>query len=130
MNYNIIKEDNNKFVVEKPILKKQKLYNAYYPLSENVIKKIILQLNVKYDWNKNCHSISPKMYEELVEFVPLDRILSETDAPYVTPVPFRGQRNEPSHVREVVKKIAEIKNLSEDEVAEQIMQNAENLFNI
>lgn len=71
-----------------------------------------------------------KMYEELVRFVPIDKILSETDAPYVAPVPFRGHRNEPSHVREVVKKIAEIKQLSENEVAEQIMENAQKLFKL
>lgn len=71
-----------------------------------------------------------KMYEELVTYVPLDKILSETDAPYVSPVPFRGQRNEPSHVREVVKKIVEIKQLSEEEVTKQIMKNARNLYRI
>lgn len=71
-----------------------------------------------------------KIYEELVDFVPMDRILSETDAPYVAPVPFRGKRNEPSHVREVVKKIAEIKGLDENIVAEQIMKNAQKLFNL
>ena len=71
-----------------------------------------------------------KVYEELVSYVPLDRILSETDAPYVAPIPFRGKRNEPSHVREVVKKIAEIKELDENMVAEQIMKNAKKLFRI
>lgn len=71
-----------------------------------------------------------KMYEELVRFVPMDRILSETDAPYVTPVPFRGQRNEPLHVREVVKKIAEIKGLDEHEVAKQIINNVQQLYKI
>lgn len=71
-----------------------------------------------------------KSYEALVAETPLDRILSETDAPYVTPVPFRGKRNEASHVREVVKKIAEIKGLDEEQVAAQIMQNAKTLFGI
>jgi len=70
------------------------------------------------------------MYRELVEMVPMDRTMSETDSPYVAPKPFRGERNEPSHVREVVKKIAEIKNLDEDIVAEQIMENAQKLFGI
>lgn len=70
------------------------------------------------------------MYQELVAHVPLDRILSETDAPYVSPVPFRGERNEPSHVREVVKKIAEIKGLTEQEVSEHILENAKNLYGI
>ncbi len=71
-----------------------------------------------------------KMYEEIVASIPVEKILSETDAPYVAPVPFRGQRNEPSHVREVVKKIAEIKGTSEEELAEQIMSNARKLFKI
>jgi TatD DNase family protein len=70
------------------------------------------------------------MYNELVEAIPMDRILSETDAPYVAPTPFRGERNEPSHVREVVKKIAEIKNLDEEVVAEKIMENAKRLFKL
>lgn len=69
-------------------------------------------------------------YADLVRCVPMDRILSETDAPYVSPVPFRGQRNEPSHVREVVKKIAMIKGVPEDVVAEQIMRNAQLLFKL
>ncbi len=71
-----------------------------------------------------------KMYEELVQSVPMERILSETDAPYVSPVPFRGKRNEPSHVREVVKKIAEIKGVEEDIVAEHIRNNAQKLFGV
>jgi len=71
-----------------------------------------------------------KMYEELVAAVPMDKILSETDAPYVSPVPFRGGRNEPSHVREVVKKIAEIKNLPEEQVAKQIMENTQRLYTL
>ena len=69
-----------------------------------------------------------KMYEKLVASIPMDRILSETDAPYVTPIPFRGQRNEPSYVQEVVKKMAVIKNVDEREMCEQIMENAHKLY--
>lgn len=47
-------------------------------------------------------------YDEVIKFLPLERILSETDCPYVTPHPYRGKRNEPVYVKEVVKKIAEI----------------------
>lgn len=71
-----------------------------------------------------------KMYEDLVSFVPLDRILSETDSPYVAPKAFRGKRNEPSHVREVVKKIAEIKGVDEKIVQDQIRENAKKLFEL
>jgi TatD DNase family protein len=71
-----------------------------------------------------------KDYEMLVKEIPLNNILSETDAPYVSPAPFRGQRNEPSHVREVVKKIAELKDMSVVEVAEQIKKNVKELYGI
>lgn len=64
-----------------------------------------------------------KDYEDLVKFVPLEKMLSETDCPYVTPVPYRGQRNEPVYVSEVVKKIAEIKNEPLDKVKEQLVSN-------
>jgi TatD DNase family protein len=71
-----------------------------------------------------------KNYEELIKNTPLDMIMSETDAPYVAPVPYRGKRNEPIYVSEVVKKIAEIKGLSESEVAEAIIKNAKRVFGI
>ncbi len=69
-------------------------------------------------------------YDEVVKSVPLDMIMSETDSPYITPVPYRGQRNEPLHVREVVKKIAEIKGLDADLVAEQLLKNAKRVFGL
>lgn len=71
-----------------------------------------------------------KDYEELVRFTPLDKMLSETDCPYVTPTPFRGQRNEPMHVAEVVKKIAEIKGESLEKVSEQLVNNIRSQFRI
>lgn len=69
-------------------------------------------------------------YDEVVKNTPLNMILSDTDSPYVTPVPYRGKRNEPSYVREIVKKIAQIKNLPEEEVAQAIIENAKRIFNI
>lgn len=65
---------------------------------------------------------------EVAKNVPLDRILVETDSPYLSPEPRRGKRNEPTYVREVVKKIAEIKELSLEEIALQTMHNAEAIF--
>jgi TatD DNase family protein len=70
------------------------------------------------------------MYEKLVKAIPVDRILSETDAPYVTPHPFRGQRNEPSHVREVLGKISRIKKIDEEEMAAQVMKTAQILYRL
>ncbi|MEK9182448.1 MAG: TatD family hydrolase [Patescibacteria group bacterium] len=69
-------------------------------------------------------------YDEIIKNTPLHMIMSETDSPYVAPVPHRGKRNEPAFVKEVVKKIAEIKNLSEAEVREAIIANAKRVFKI
>lgn len=71
-----------------------------------------------------------KEYEELVKFIPLDRILSETDCPYVTPLPYRGKRNEPFYVSEIVKKIAEIKGENLEKVKTQLVLNAFRVFNL
>ena len=67
-------------------------------------------------------------YDEVVRNTPLDMILSETDCPYITPTPFRGQRNEPMHVREVVKAIARIKELDEEVVRAQLIENGKRVF--
>jgi TatD DNase family protein len=67
-------------------------------------------------------------YETLVSFVPIDRILPETDAPFATPTPHRGTRNQPEYVLEVVKKIAEIKGVSFEETRNQLFENSKKLF--
>jgi TatD DNase family protein len=69
-------------------------------------------------------------YDSVIAATPLDMIMTETDAPYVTPTPYRGKRNEPLYVREVVKKIAQVKNLPENQVAEAIIANAKRVFSI
>ena len=63
-------------------------------------------------------------YEELVRFVPLDRMFAETDSPYVSPVPHRGKRNTPVHVIDIYKKIAEIKQVPIELVKETLYRNA------
>src|SRR3989338_2494288 len=67
---------------------------------------------------------------DIVKLIPLDRILIETDAPFLTPVPHRGRRNEPAYVKHVAEKIAEVKELSYDEVAGQTTENAKSLFHL
>ena len=71
-----------------------------------------------------------RQYDDLVKFVPLDRILLETDAPYLAPEPYRGQRNEPAYIIEVAKKVAELKNESYDKVLKQTSMNCRQLFQI
>lgn len=67
---------------------------------------------------------------DVVKFLPLDRILIETDCPYLTPVPFRGKVNRPEYVELVAEKIAQLKNISKEEVINQTTLNAIKLFNI
>lgn len=69
-------------------------------------------------------------YDEVVEKMPLDRLMIETDAPYVAPTPFRGKRNEPGFVDEVARRVAEIRGSTFDEVARATTENAAKLFNL
>lgn len=69
-------------------------------------------------------------YDELVKYVPLDSIMSETDCPFVAPAPHRGQRNEPAYVVETVKAIAGIRGEEEAVVAEKLVGNAVKFFNL
>ena len=67
---------------------------------------------------------------DVIKDTPLEKILIETDAPYVAPVPYRGNRNEPIYVKEVAKKIAQIKKLPLKKVEEVTFENALRLFRI
>jgi len=66
---------------------------------------------------------------DVVKKIPLDKLLVETDAPYLTPVPFRGKRNEPAFLPYTIEKLAEIYNKSADEISAVTSENAERLFN-
>ena len=70
------------------------------------------------------------MLRDIVKTVPMDRILVETDSPYLTPAPHRGKRNEPAHVRLVAEKIAAIQGMTADQIAELTSQNARRVFKI
>ena len=70
------------------------------------------------------------MYEDLVKFVPSDRILVETDAPYAAPVPHRGKRNEPVFVIDTLKYIAKIREEDENALREQILANTKQAFSL
>ena len=64
----------------------------------------------------------------IIQRLPLERLLLETDAPFLTPVPYRGKRNEPAFVREIADKIAELKSIKLEEVAAVTTANAARLF--
>lgn len=69
-------------------------------------------------------------YDEVIKYLPLERIMTETDCPFVAPRPYRGQRNEPVYVIEVIKALADIRGLNEEAVARQVMTNAKQFFSL
>lgn len=69
-------------------------------------------------------------YYDVIKYLPLDRILTETDAPYVTPLKYKGQINQPLYVIEVVLKIQEIKKIDIEELKRQLILNNEKVFKI
>ena len=69
-------------------------------------------------------------YDEALRFTPLDRILLETDAPYVAPASHRGKKNEPAYITETAKKIAELKPASYEKVCEITSANARRVFRL
>lgn len=102
--------------------------HCYTGNAENAVKFVelgaFIGLNGIITFDKTGRS------EEVVKAVPLESIILETDAPYLTPKSHRGQRNEPSYLPEVAEKIAEWKNVSVDEVAVQTTNNARKLFKL
>jgi len=62
--------------------------------------------------------------------VPLDRMLIETDSPFLAPVPYRGKRNEPAYVKEVARQLGELRGLSMEEIGRQTTQNFYRFFSL
>ena len=71
-----------------------------------------------------------RQYDEIIKKAPLEKIMIETDAPFVAPMPHRGKRNEPLYVKEVAKKIAEIRKEPYEKIAKITTDNALKFFNI
>lgn len=71
-----------------------------------------------------------KNLQEVARMLPLEKLLVETDAPYLTPAPDRGKRNEPWRVEYVAQKLAELKGVTFDEVAEQTVKNSKQIFGL
>lgn len=99
------------------------------------VLKSALQMGfyVGFDGNITYKGLAPgedTALSELVKYTPLNRIVTETDAPFLTPIPYRGSRNEPSYAIIVGESIAKIKNTSFDEVNKITTENAVNLFKL
>ncbi|MCK5081258.1 MAG: TatD family hydrolase, partial [Candidatus Moranbacteria bacterium] len=95
------------------------------------VERFLKFSNLKFSFTGNITFV--KEGDELLKVVnkiPLDRIMAETDCPFLAPVPNRGKRNEPVYVKFVIEKIAEVKRMSFD-VAEKIIdENAVDFFNL
>lgn len=91
---------------------------------------ILLKYNVMFGIGGVVTFKNSKELKRVVENIPITNILLETDSPYLTPEPYRGEKNEPKNVLLVAEKIAELKNMSKDEVLEITTKNAINRYNI
>ena len=90
--------------------------------------KILLDLGLYLGFDGPITFKNNKKSPEVVAYAPLDRLLIETDSPYMAPVPHRGKRNEPAFVSDIAAKMAEIKNLPLEKILETTQANAEALF--
>lgn len=89
-----------------------------------------LEAGLYIGFGGTCTFKNSKNAKKIIDMVPLNRILVETDSPYLAPEPVRGTRNDPSNLVHIVNKIAEYKNISPEEIANITYKNAEKLFEI
>jgi len=68
--------------------------------------------------------------EDVIKEIPLERMVLETDAPFLAPVPYRGKRNEPAFIRYTAEKLSEIKGLTSSDICQVTTRNAMNFFGI
>ena len=73
---------------------------------------------------KNCK------LKEILPFIPLKSIILETDSPYLTPVPYRGRKNEPSHIKDIALFLADVYNIDVEEIAKITTANIKHIFDI
>ena len=99
------------------------------PLNIELIKEAI-KLGYYISFSGNITFKNSKNAYDCVKYVQLEKILIETDSPYMTPEPYRGKRNNPSLVYYVAKKVAEIKEVSLEEIAKITYNNTKNIFEI
>jgi len=125
-NSNLVYEETyktlKKYKLENPALR----IHLHFFAGDLEIAKKFLELDCTFSFTGVITFAN--QYDEVIKFLPLEKIMSETDAPFVAPVPYRGKRNEPAYVLEVIKKLAELKGISIEELTAQIAKNVERIF--
>ncbi|MFC3882055.1 TatD family hydrolase [Bacillus songklensis] len=94
------------------------------------IAKQCMDMNMYISFGGPVTFKNAKKPKEVAAEIPMERLLIETDCPYLTPHPYRGKRNEPGYVSYVAKQIAELKQVSYEELAQKTTENAKKLFGI
>ena len=92
------------------------------------MRLIVFVHNTSYPRNHATHLQNSTNLSNLVKIIPLNRLLVETDSPYLSPVPFRGKDNEPSYIKYTVDKISSIKNVDVNLIKNGTSKNFLNLF--
>ncbi len=94
------------------------------------VAKQCMEMNFYISFGGPVTFKNAKKPKEVVKEIPMDRLLIETDCPYLTPHPLRGKRNEPSYVKYVAEQISELRGVSYEEIATKTSDNAMKLFGI
>lgn len=125
--YEILKE-----YCEKGKLKKRGVLHCFTAGRREAFRYIDLGFYIALGGVITFKSRRPEHLEllETARAIPLERVVIETDAPYLTPDPFRGKRNEPLYVKFVAEKLADLRSMTYDEIASATTQNAKKLFGL
>ena len=117
--------DTLEILKENPVNKKGIFHCC--PLNRELVKEA-LKLEFYISFAGPITFKNSKNANEIIETVPNDKMLIETDSPYLSPEPLRGRRNDPRNVKYIAQKIADVKNMTIEEVAKQTYENAEKIY--
>ena len=119
--------DTLQILKENDVIKKGVFHCC--PLNRELVKEA-LKLDFYISFAGPVTFKNSKNADEIIEIVPNEKILIETDSPYLSPEPFRGRRNDSSNVRYVAQKIADVKKMPLEQVANMTYENANKIFNL
>lgn len=141
MNYGaaffVLKRMRSKDIKREAPFLAEKVYEVKPTVSSETRSKKVVAKSQKRDVAQGASQARQSQSKQIqskqaqaAKLLPLDKLLVETDAPYLAPMPFRGRENTPAYTKFVVEKIAELREISSDEVADATYQNALKVFDI